>query len=301
MIQRIFSTLEFKKFNVTGTRMLRVVLGLVLLHRAVSEYRYSDFLYSSQGASSGSSVNLLGMWLGSLMDQMFYSSMPWLVSALWFVGGLSLLFNRWIKAGIIACIIAYLMAEARTVVQDGGDNIARITLCYMLLLDFSLGLTSRFRNAMHNIGVIAIYLQLIILYSVAGLSKVQGEYWVNGTALYYIQNVEWFSTNIPLIIQAFKNPWIVTISSYAAMLYMIGFPFMLFSRFHLIWAALGISFHLAIAVSMGLIDFSLIMIGLIMFTITDSEYRMINSWYESLAARFQGSKSRISNESIVDT
>lgn len=148
---------------------------------------------------------------------------------------------------------------------------------------------------------IAIYVQLIILYSVAGLSKVQGDYWLNGTALYYIQNVEWFSTNIPLIIQAFKNPWIVTISSYAAMLYMIGFPFMLFNRFHLLWAAMGISFHLAIAISMGLIDFSLIMIGLILFTITDNEYRIINSWCKSLAARFQDSKARISDESVADT
>lgn len=164
-------------------------------------------------------------------------------------------------------------------IQDGGDNIARIVLCYMLLLNFSRGAASKFSNAIHNLGVVAIYIQLIIMYLVSGLTKVQGEYWLNGTALYYIQSVEWFSTNIPSVVQAFKNPWVVTLSSYVSMLYMIGFPFMLFNRFHLIWAMLGIAFHLGIAMTMGLIDFSAIMVGLILFTITDQEYQRIVDWY----------------------
>ena len=215
-----------------------------------------------------------GSHVGDFLDRIFYQNIPELIPVLWFFGGLSLLFNRNTFLGILICILSYIMAESRTIIQDGGDNIARIVLMYLLMANIKLG-SIKFRNALHNLGVLSVYIQLIILYSVSGLSKVQGDYWLNGTALYYIQNVEWFSTNIHFITELLKNPWIVTFLSYTSIIYMIGFPFMLFNKFHLLWVVLGILFHIAIAISMGLIDFSLIMIGLILFTITDEEYRKL--------------------------
>jgi hypothetical protein len=281
LVGRLFSLLEREQFNIVGVKLLRILLGIVLVHRGISEFRYAGFLYSDQGASYGSSSDILGLLIGKFMDSLFYSHCPWLVSVLWLLGGLALILNKFTKIGIIACLLGYIMTESRTVIQDGGDNISRITLFYMLFLSFNNGV-GKFRTALHNLGVASIYLQLVILYSISGISKLQGDYWVNGTALYYILNVQWFSTNIPLVTHAFKLSWVTALASYTAIAYMIGFPFMLLNRLHLLWAALGILFHLMIALTMGLVDFSVIMIGLILFTISNREYYTLKVYYGRL-------------------
>ena len=56
------------------------------------------------------------------------------------------------------------------------------------------------------------------------------------------------------------------------MLHQVLFPVAMFSRFKLLWVALGIGFHVGIAVFMGLITFSAMMIGLELFLLTDPEF-----------------------------
>lgn len=76
MMENLFRTLEARRFNVHGTSYLRTFIGAVLLHRAISEFRYACFLYSSQGTSSGTSEAILGPWLGMVMDKLFYLYAP---------------------------------------------------------------------------------------------------------------------------------------------------------------------------------------------------------------------------------
>jgi predicted DCC family thiol-disulfide oxidoreductase YuxK len=56
----------------------------------------------------------------------------------------------------------------------------------------------------------------------------------------------------------------------------------MFSRFKLLWLAMGISFHLGIGAFMGLVTFSSVMISLELFFITDGEHARFRGWLRSL-------------------
>uniref|UniRef100_UPI004048BBFB hypothetical protein n=1 Tax=Roseivirga sp. TaxID=1964215 RepID=UPI004048BBFB len=64
---------------------------------------------------------------------------------------------------------------------------------------------------LRNIGIIAIKIQICILYFTSGFMKATGDYWSNGTAMYYISRVEWFSH--PAMRDVFLNPYVTTIAT----------------------------------------------------------------------------------------
>jgi len=91
--------------------------------------------------------------------------------------------------------------------------------------------------------------------------------------MYYVSQVQWYT--LPGAHELFTNPWIVTLATYVSMFYQLLFPVAIISRMKLPWILLGIFFHLSIAVLMGLITFSTVMIGLELFLISDQEYAKI--------------------------
>ena len=129
----------------------------------------------------------------------------------------------------------------------------------------------------HNLGVASIITQLMVVYITSGFLKAAGEKWQNGTAMYVISKVEWFS--LPGFREMFTNPFITTIATYAPMFFMIFFPIAIFSRFKYLWIGTGFFFHLGIAYSMGLVTFSTVMIGLELFLISDPEYESLRRYW----------------------
>jgi hypothetical protein len=189
---------------------------------------------------------------------------------------------------------------------DGGDNIMRLVLIYSMFANtsayFSMDAARRRQNPppsrptlektaamFHNAAMLAFAIQLGVMYGVAGLTKVQGEMWREGTALYYAlrggQYVwpgksEWLYRNGPLM--AFVSQMTV--------LFQVGFPFMLFMNRYtrLLVILISISFHLSIALFMGLITFSLYMMAVDLALIGDDEYRLMGRGLQRLAERVRG-------------
>ena len=91
--------------------------------------------------------------------------------------------------------------------------------------------------------------------------------------MYYISQVQWYT--LPGAHELFTNPWIVTLATYSSMFYQLLFPMALISRIRLPWILFGLLFHVGIAVLMGLVTFSTVMIGLELFLISDQEYAKI--------------------------
>src|SRR4030095_5031369 len=104
-----------------------------------------------------------------------------------------------------------------------------------------------------------------------------------GIALYNISQVDTFS--LPALRGLFKNPYLTTLASYSAMFFLMWFPMAMFSRFKLLWLAMGISFHLGIGTFMGLVTFSTVMISLELFFITDEEHARFREGLRSLGPR----------------
>jgi hypothetical protein len=278
-----------------GLRALQVCLGLMLLFRASTEARFAAYLWGPRGIGQGSSAMFLHPWLAKWADAIYGLDLgPKAVVVVLGLAATCLVFGYRTRLAAGAALLSFWMLEARlSELGDGGDNAARLTLTYMLLV-LSSGKTAERGSLavwLHNVGVLAIGLQIGVIYLTSGFMKITGEKWNNGTAMYVISQVEWFSH--PALRGMFVDPFVTTLTSYATMLFQFWFPIAVLTRFRLIWVAIGIAFHLGIAVFMGLICFSLAMIGLELFLITDAEYTRLAAWIRLVAARLQHAALRI--------
>jgi hypothetical protein len=109
---------------------------------------------------------------------------------------------------------------------------------------------------LHNCGMFVIAAQVCILYGAAGLYKVQGGMWRDGTALHYILNLDLFQPWPALSHLADSHQVLAAIAGYLTVLVQVAFPFALFSRLKYIVLGALLSMHLAIAILLGLPVFS---------------------------------------------
>lgn len=195
------------------------------------------------------------------------------------------------------------LVERNGLVGDQGDNIARIGLVLMLFMStaehWSLDARRRRRSAraartgllgdvlvgrpvlqawltnpLHNVALVALALQLFILYTASALFKVQGELWQNGTALYYPLSLHeygvfpWLNSLLTL------NPVMVTAATYFAVFVQLFFAIGLLHPVTRRLALVGvILMHVGIAVLMGLPWFSLSMIAFDAIFVTSATWR----------------------------
>ncbi|MGB7926452.1 MAG: DCC1-like thiol-disulfide oxidoreductase family protein [Pyrinomonadaceae bacterium] len=270
-----------------------MAVGASLLFRFFTEVPYATYLWGPHGLGYGSARPKFGYYIGGLLDQFFYTEAGTYAIFLIMAGGaFCLLMGYWTRiATLITMVTFQVIVDRLPELNDGGDNITNLILFYLL---FALPVGARpargsLRIWLHNVGVLAIGAQLIILYLTSAFLKLSGDVWHHGTAMYLISQVEWFS--IPYSRELFKNSFMTTMASYSAMFIQIWFPIALFSRLKIAWVLIGIGFHLGIAFFMGLLTFSAMMIGLELFVISDDEYRRFwhraQMMYERLKAFFK--------------
>ncbi len=260
-----------------GVRILQIAIGLMLLFRVFTEVPFASYLWGPNGLGWGSASFILGSTIGGLLDRAFATHVSTLgVLVILATGALGLFLGYRTRPSTALSLVAFFLLEQRLPeLADGGDNITRLVLTYMIFLLPAGARPARGSLAvwLHNVAVLAIALQVVVLYATSGLMKAYGDRWHHGTAMYYISQVEWFS--LPALRELFKNPVITTVATYAPIVYQILFPIAMISPVKLPWIAAGVAFHLGIAVFMGLITFSTVMIGLELFLISDPEYTRI--------------------------
>ncbi len=136
-----------------------------------------------------------------------------------------------------------------------------------------------FTNGVHNVALIALGWQLIMIYFSAGWFKAQGSLWYHGTALYYPLQLQEYKP-FPFLTDAFTHVGVmVGLSTYVAMCVQIGFGFALLhpiARRVAIFCA--IMFHLSIAVLMALPWFSLSMIAFDAIFVSTSTFILFDRW-----------------------
>lgn len=112
------------------------------------------------------------------------------------------------------------------------------------------------RTLLHNCGMFVIAAQVCILYGAAGLYKVQGGMWRDGTALHYVLNLDLFQPWPALSHLADSHQVLASIFGYLTVLVQVAFPFALFSRLKYVVLGALLGMHVAIAVLLGLPEFS---------------------------------------------
>jgi hypothetical protein len=117
--------------------------------------------------------------------------------------------------------------------------------------------------------------QVCFLYGSAGLYKVQGASWGNGTALHYVLNLDLFRPWPELSVLADGHAVLITVACYLTVLVQVAFPFVLFGRLKYPVLTLLLGMHLGIAVLMGLPLFSGAMIIADAVFLPDRFYRAL--------------------------
>ncbi len=114
---------------------------------------------------------------------------------------------------------------------------------------------------LHNGAVLVIAAQVCVVYATAGLFKVQGSMWQDGSALGFILRLHWFEPWPGLSTWLVGHTVLLTLAGYLTVFVQIAFPFTVFTP-KLKYPSLVVlaGMHLSIAVLLGLPFFSLIML-----------------------------------------
>ncbi|GAA2764102.1 hypothetical protein GCM10010103_31430 [Streptomyces paradoxus] len=266
--------------GVSGTRAL---LGFVGLMYYLSHYGDRSYLFGP-GADS---VLPHHLFLDQIREKGSFSLYAWSTSEVWFeaVFHLGVLAALAVTVGVggravlaVHGILIWSLYERQSAFLDGGDNLAQLVIPMLLLTNcyqnfsFSSGVADRVIGRLpesvrslgvplHNLGVVAIAVQMCLVYVVSGLYKVQGDVWQDGTALFYIMRVPEFE--LPGVSNlVYNNDVLVFLGTYSTTLFLVYFPMGILVPALRPWtAAASIAFHVSIGVFMGLTAFALTMIA----------------------------------------
>jgi hypothetical protein len=290
------------RYGLYGLSAVRIGYGLILLGILLSNYAERRLLW---GPESPWTYNI---FRGAEQDSGALSLYEISGSAAWFellyhlMILLSVLFvlgwrTRWVTPALLAAVWSW---QARNpVLPDGGDNLMILVLIYLCFAQLSAHWALDARRAarrqiagyevmrqkrlrwevatvVHNSAVLAVLLQVCILYMASGLFKVQGERWQEGTALYYVLQIKEYQTWPGLNRFVYMNPIAVVLFAYLTIFLEVAFPFLMLHRVsRRISLVAIIGMHVGIGVLMGLPFFSLTMIVTDMLFIRDATYRRV--------------------------
>jgi hypothetical protein len=148
--------------------------------------------------------------------------------------------------------------------NTGGDLLLNILLFYLIFISDGKNYRNieldKIKNVFDNFFLLLCKIQLVIVYFVSGIYKVLSPEWLDGTALIRILFVNEYS--LPIISKSINNfGMVLYCSTWFVLGYQILFPLVLIKNNKINYLLIiGVTLHLAIALVMGLFNFSLIMI-----------------------------------------
>ncbi|WP_051254650.1 HTTM domain-containing protein [Halobacillus kuroshimensis] len=311
-MKRLYGMLTEKKHMLIGAGLLRVSFGLLILFMYFIHYSQRRFIWGPNGMQNHDHLQeqmalTSNFSLYQLSDSLLYFDIIFhlgILFALLFTLGVMTRFTA-----IVNLLFVWSLQHANVLILDGGDNIMRIILLYMLFANTSAYFSiDRLRankesnaighapvwNALHNLAILTSIIQLCFMYLSSGTHKVMGEMWTNGTALYYILQVGEYTH--PFFQNMIASSEILLLAgAYSAIFVQLSFPFFLLNRYTKYFAMFSvIGLHIGIAIVMGLFTFSASMITMQFLMLNDQEYKRVYSWIKGAVLRvrnkFQGAK-----------
>ncbi|MFD6165969.1 HTTM domain-containing protein [Oerskovia sp. NPDC060287] len=280
-----------------GTAVLRIGFGLILVVQLVAGWGDRSLAWGAGRSFAQGRVDVDE--LPAFLDLFFNGSVPAWAFDLQYLALVALsvlLVLGWRSRIVIPVLLVLYIALFRTnpFIGDGGIQLMRIVLVYMLFADTSgrwsldarrrraaraSGTPSRFASwawlgtLLHNGAVLLIAFQIFVVYVASAMYKIQGGMWQHGTAIYYVFQLDEFSTWPQVTEVIGRSGVLVAILSYSAVFVQLFFPFLLLRRPTRILALVAITgMHLGIGVLMGLMYFSMTMIAIDAIFVRDVTY-----------------------------
>lgn len=262
-----------------GASLARIGLGLILLYSYLTLYFQRNIIYGPNGLGNPD-FTLYSLSNSPIYFQIIYH-LGILIAILFVIGYKGRLVS------ILNFIFAYSLINRGYLISDGGDNLMSLLLFYLMFADvtqyFSIDSkinknikNNEFKTILHNFAIYACIVQICIVYVTSALYQLQGDKWINGTAIYYITQVDIFSN--PFLTGILNHSDILmTFLTYFSIIIKIAFPFMILmgKKSKIFIVSCIILFHSGIGIFMGLITFALTMIASETLIFSDFEYRKI--------------------------
>jgi hypothetical protein len=179
------------------------------------------------------------------------------------------LFSR--TSAILSAFFVISYANRATGALFGLDQIAAFMTLYLAIAPcgdhFSLDAILRQRQGrgvppasiQANLSLRLIQVHLCVVYFFAGIGKLQGDTWWNGTAIWYAFASHEYQT-MDMTWTAAHLGWI-NLVTYVSLLWEVSYPFLIWPRLtRPLWLALAVLVHLGIGFAMGMLTFGFIMI-----------------------------------------
>ncbi|MCS4240137.1 hypothetical protein M2306_001806 [Myroides gitamensis] len=272
----------------TGIILLRILIGLSLMKDFITYYTHRNFIFDNNGIVSYETYQDIVQYYNLQLLNIDFNQ-PSHVFIFCLVGFLcSLTFTLGLFPRISAILLFFLLFifKFRNIyLLDGGDNIITALLPFFFFISSKslckpyikivekIGIESNYYlKKLTAVAIFGIMIQICIVYFFAGLHKLQGEVWLDGTALYYILNTSDFSayavndyiTQFPMLVYAL---------TWSTIVFQLLFPiFVWFNSTRKIVLLIGILLHLGILVFMRIDNFSFIMLACYAVFFTDQEY-----------------------------
>jgi hypothetical protein len=284
-----YRALCMKPLQQTGARVLQCAMGLVVWYRLATELRFASYFWGAHGLGANNFRFQGALPVGAWMHFAFATDARlYALLAVHGVAAACLIFGYRTRLATLSLLVTFYSLEGRLPdITDGGDNVMALLLVYGIgfLPPRAKAVPGSARVWLHNLAVIAVVAQILVIYSAAAFYKFTGTVWQNGTALYVVSQVDRFTT--PLAESVLRNAFVCTASTYSTLIYQVLFPLAIFTKAKKAWLAMGIAFHLGIVAMMGLVTFSGVMIALELFLLADAEYVELGIFARRVAARFE--------------
>ena len=271
-----------------GVALLRIALGLNILVFYITHVYERQYLWGDNGLIPFSTF-MTEMRLGRNFSLYQLSTTPLYENALFFGGLLvTIAFILGYKtrlSSILFFVFTWSLYARDQFVMTAGDNLLYLMIFLLMFCDcgahFSIDAAARgdikstprpFVALLHNFGVLAMLLQLCLLYLTSAFYKIQGHMWQDGTALYYVLRTSEFNLS-PVAHFLYQNTILVTALTYSTILFQMAWPFLIWSRPARPFVALGaFSLHASIGYFMGLVWFSAVVISAELIIFDDLDY-----------------------------
>jgi hypothetical protein len=279
-----------RMFRLRGLAMGRILIGLAGVNFYVSSYSQRRLLWGPNGYLNTSLFRVEAKTLHlhtlySLSTSTTYFNALFLAGLL--VAGLFTVFGGRTLA-VAHAVMLWSIYNRNPGILDGGDNLVRIVVIALpfVVTDAYFSPVAAWRRQrlariapphqpralclLHNAAVLLITFQIGILYFTAGMWKIAGPLWQDGTAMYYVnRTLDFQFVSLGWLV---TNGIVLTAMSYFAILANIAFPIGLFTRrLRFVTISFAMVMHIGIIFAMGLTGFGLAMIGADLTCLSDEE------------------------------
>lgn len=302
---RVFAFVEDWLFNgkkaLYGLAVTRILFGVTALGLLGANFGTRLYAFGPGSAWNGELAQPVSdfprIWVFSAFHAVMGNDVAYTVLYI-ALGLLAVLFTIGWRFRIVHPIFFCLWVgfiEANDMVGDQGDNMFRIALLLLFFADpaarWSLDARRRAKKGdwfpagsqpalmgtvFHNLALVALTAQVCFVYASGALFKAGGSPWADGYAVYNPLHTMRFGT-WP-VLSDLVTAWgpAVALMSWGSIILQVAFPLALLTRPTRLVALAGIlSFHIGIAVLMGLPWFSLTMIAIDSIFIRDRSWERL--------------------------